>query len=779
MTDNVNIYSAPKPFSLLTPGRHPARTGDRFGVILDRKNSESPPEELLDAIRNSRIVAIDFETRGTDPTLPDNYIVGCGLAGDDFSVYIPISNGLIPYELLDVLRNHTGIIAHNWYFDGQWLEYSFPGHVRAHLCTYLTYKMLATEGWPGQKWSLKESQLDLLGWTETNEAGLDNWLVQNGHHKQNMAPLKGEMWRAPVEILGHYCILDADSTYLLYTRVLEPVLRKYPETSEYLTGPFMTLLQALIEQRLLGMVVDLDKMRNTAQEMRHKLAECDITIESLPEVQKAREDFFQEALRQFDETEPARYKKFDMGQEPVKYKKPRKSMEWEITLFTQWSIQHGLGTTSMAIVDADGESAVVHVNGTTQEVTQSWKGWKRKQDAGPIQSKNWENWAERRRVIVARENPDYQFNIRSGDQLRWLLFERLGFEPLDFTESGLPSVSTDVIGAYGVLGKALVERSELEKQLSYVDAYIELAAGRRTSTLHPSFRVPGTLTGRLSGREPNLQQMPKLKSVMGAIVARPGHVLVDLDFAALETVVAAELTRDKALMALYEDPKKQNDIYLFTGAHIEAFSAAILGCGYDPNKPTPEGLAAAKKLCKRERSICKTVVLAKQYGAGAKKIHKTLTMNGVDIALWEVEEICQAYDALYSGIKRFQKKLEDEYRVRGGYIMNGIGRPIGVHKDYVKDLFNRTCQSTGHDILVMYYDYVVTELRKNEIPFTPFIADFHDAVTIETPEQYGEEVARVMEYCVDLLNQRFGNSCPLRGKAVVGRNLAEVKEPER
>lgn len=564
-TGNVTIYAAPRPFSLLQPGRHPARVGEKHGLIIE---SSELPTELLSDIVNSRILAVDFETRGTDPTLPDNHIVGIGLAGDNFSVYVPLPDGGMPYELIDVLRNHKGIIAHNWYFDGQWLEHSYPGQVSAYLCTYMVYKMLATEGWPGQKWGLKDAQIELLGWTETNDIELSQWLVQNGYHKQNMAPLKGEMWRAPVDILGKYCILDADSTYLLYTLVLEPVLRKYPGTHEYLAGPYMHLLQQLITQRLKGMVVDLDAMRKTAADMRTKLDATDQSIDELPDVVLAMREFREARVQEFLATEPARYKKFDLGTEPVRYRK------------------------------SDGAQTV------------SWTKWNEKRERGPEQSKNWENWVERRKAIDAGENPDYQFNIRSGDQLRWLLFERLGYESLDSTESGLPSVSTDVLAAYGPLGKALVGRSELEKQLSYVDAYIELATTRPEHTLHPSFRVPGTLTGRLSGREPNLQQMPKLKSVMSAIVARPGHVLVDLDFKALETVVAAELTEDKSLLELYSDPNKQNDIYLFTGAHIDAFREAILATGYDPYNPTAEGMAAAKKACKRERGICKTVVLA-------------------------------------------------------------------------------------------------------------------------------------------------------------------------
>lgn len=167
-----------------------------------------------------------------------------------------------------------------------------------------------------------------------------------------------------------------------------------------------------------------------------------------------------------------------------------------------------------------------------------------------------------------------------------------------------------------------------------------------------------------------------------------------------------------------------------------------------------------------------------QYGAGARKIHKTLTMNDVDISLPEVQEIYDGYWNLYSGIRKYQKHLEQQWKLNKGFILNGMGRPIGVHADYTKDLFNRNVQSTGHDILVLYIHKVTQELRRIGIPYTPYIIDWHDAVTVEVPEEHGPDTARVLESVIDTMNQEMGTVCPLRGKAVIGRNLAEVKEPE-
>ncbi|MHA4801654.1 DNA polymerase, partial [Enterococcus faecium] len=176
----------------------------------------------------------------------------------------------------------------------------------------------------------------------------------------------------------------------------------------------------------------------------------------------------------------------------------------------------------------------------------------------------------------------------------------------------------------------------------------------------------------------NLQQMPKDKALMQCFRARPGHSLVQLDFAALEPTLLAEFSQDATLLDIYGPNAKPNqDIYLYIAAKIPALGKEIVKY-YNPDAPTAEGLAEAKKKCKRDRGIAKTVHLASAYGAGAPKIHETLSEGGVNISLAEVKQIHTDYWRLFRGVKRFETSLLSMHAATGGWIPNVLGRPICV-----------------------------------------------------------------------------------------------------
>ena len=357
-----------------------------------------------------------------------------------------------------------------------------------------------------------------------------------------------------------------------------------------------------------------------------------------------------------------------------------------------------------------------------------------------------------------------------------MFYDKLKVPAEIFTEGGEPAVSIKAMKKMGDLGAILVERADRTKALSYVDAYMELSEA--TGSMHPSFRCPGTVTGRLSGKDPNLQQMPKTKAMMDQFHARPGHVWVDLDFSALEPVVLTEFSQDENMMLIYGDGRPSNDIYLFVGAHIPGMGDKIRGVGYDPRNPTKEGLGRAKKECKHERSICKTVVLACQYGAGAKKVHQTLEEQNIFLDYWEVEKVHSGYWDLFAQVKDFERSLYFEWKRNKGYITNGLGRPMAIPERYQKDILNRFVQSTGHDILTMYIRILCDRVAAAGIPYKPIVIDFHDATTIEVPEEHGERTLQIFNEAMAELNNKLQGTIKLKGVPVIGRTLAEVKEPE-
>lgn len=176
-TPHLTTSTPPLPFALLRPGYHPARSPEFLYM------GEHYPT-IFSLLKKGGIVAIDFETRGTDATLEDNYVVGMGLASRDMRVYLHrIGNEREFDNFLFRALSLTQVkwIAHNVNFDGQWIFHKYEKHLNWYSCTYALYRHTATEGWPGQKWGLAEAELQLLNWKESNKMIVEEWLVENGY----------------------------------------------------------------------------------------------------------------------------------------------------------------------------------------------------------------------------------------------------------------------------------------------------------------------------------------------------------------------------------------------------------------------------------------------------------------------------------------------------------------------------------------------------------------------------------------------------------------------
>jgi hypothetical protein len=412
------------------------------------------------------------------------------------------------------------------------------------------------------------------------------------------------------------------------------------------------------------------------------------------------------------------------------------------------------------------------------KVSKTWENWVRNASkyTADVVSKNWLNWRDKYQAAMNGDDPDYRFNLQSGHHLAKLYYEKLGYPVRVLTEAGQPGTGIKALKHFGESGNLLIERSYIEKELGYIEDYIERTLEK--DTIHPSFRMPGTKTGRLSSNQPNLQQLPKSKAVMSLWRARPGNVFVDIDFAALESMVAAEMSGDPNLFELYGDGKPENDIHLFVAAQTPGLREAILATGYTPVNPAPGTVSKAKKECKKQRNITKTVVYACQFGAGVDKVLSTLENDDVFLSREEVEVIHGGYWKTFSRLKEYRWELEREWRKNRGYILNGMGRPMCVTEDYKHDLLNRCIQSTGHDILVRYVGIHTQLLTNMGIPWIPVILDLHDASTVEVPEECGALAAQAFLLALDALNQELGCTIKLKGVPTIGKTLADVKEPE-
>ena len=162
---------------------------------------------------------------------------------------------------------------------------------------------------------------------------------------------------------------------------------------------------------------------------------------------------------------------------------------------------------------------------------------------------------------------DLVFNPNSGPQLQRLLYEQMGLPVIDFTDTKQPATGADTIEklinhtqepAYKAILSALIHYGKVTKILStFIPAFergIDKADGRKY--LHGSFNLGGTVSGRLSSSDPNLQNLPS-GSTFGKVVkkcfqAPDGWVFAGADFNSLEDYISALTTKDPNKLAVYE-----------------------------------------------------------------------------------------------------------------------------------------------------------------------------------------------------------------------------------
>lgn len=718
------IVSTPRPYSVVNLADHPLHTW------------------LPSVIESGEPVVLDLETTGLHPR--SARVVGFALATSAGATYFHIGESGQAYAMFVQMcqefdLQQTPLVAHNVAFDSCFL----PASCRWVFCTYAAYKHLASEGYAGQKWDLKSAQVEMLGWSDKGDVELVEWLEAN-------KLTKADMWKAPKEILGKYCALDAESTWQLYNRVLLPTVERFKAYETYHRA-FLQLVWHVREMRMEGIHIDSKQLQAYNATLKTRIAEKRTAFLShpnvLPSIQEFNNHIFQEECLA---KEPARYKKADeLGAEPPKFKKDGGlSLNW-----TKWDQRRQ------------------EIEGREPEVSQNWIRWKEKHDG----------YTAALGSFIQQDSPKDLglFNPQSSKHKQWLFYEVLQYEAKVFTDNEdnpQPAVDEEALQGFGGEGALLISLNEDLKLQSMVESCLEKLDG---NWLRVGLKCPGTYTGRLGGSDGlNVQNVPKDEGYLKCWTPPPGHKLLILDFASLEPHVLAAASQDPTLMRIYGPESSGWDcIYLSVGSQLGGeVERRIRATGYDPLCNTKEIVAHAKKDAKDARQVAKVIHLAASYGARPRKIAQTLQLNGMDISLEQAEDMYNKYWALFAKVKQYEQFLQAQWERNDGWILNPIGRPLAVAQDYLRDVVNRSIQSGGHDCFVLYLDLLSGMLVQRGVDYRPYIWDLHDAVMLTVPEWQVETAVRVMDHeAMDELNRILNGKVKLKGETNVVDSWAADK----
>ncbi len=337
-----------------------------------------------------------------------------------------------------------------------------------------------------------------------------------------------------------------------------------------------------------------------------------------------------------------------------------------------------------------------------------------------------------------------EFNIASTKQLQEVLFTQLNLPKGKKTKTGYSTdtnVLQDLAELHPVPKKILEYRTMAKLKSTYVDALPLLADTQ--NKIHTSFVQTGTATGRLSSRDPNLQNIPIREEagrrIRSAFVASPGRTFVSADYAQIELVILAHLSGDKNLCKAFID-----------GTDVHRATAALIFNVKDED------------VTQEQRRTAKTINFGVMYGMSAFRLS-----NELGIPRATASEFIEAYFATYSGIQNFMHETIAKVE-QTGYVETLMG-----HRRYIPTItsknkmekagaeriaINTPIQGTAADI-VKKAMLAVTKALKEEVPSAKMLLQVHDELISECDEKDASLVEtiykREMEKAVDL-------SIPLR-----------------
>lgn len=198
------------------------------------------------------------------------------------------------------------------------------------------------------------------------------------------------------------------------------------------------------------------------------------------------------------------------------------------------------------ILEADRDSATTRIQANPiiqQYIYQKNEDW--------VIEKN--NTLKKKRVTI--DDAKEEFNPGSGQQLQEVLFKQLGLPVIDLTKSKQPATGKDTLKALKhhttdpnviSLLDALIDFSNVDIILNTFITAMENAALGSDGWyyLFGNFNLGGTVSGRLSSSNPNLQNLPSTGSKYAKVIkscfqAPPGWLFCGLDFSSLITRRAA------------------------------------------------------------------------------------------------------------------------------------------------------------------------------------------------------------------------------------------------
>ena len=352
-----------------------------------------------------------------------------------------------------------------------------------------------------------------------------------------------------------------------------------------------------------------------------------------------------------------------------------------------------------------------------------------------------------------------KFNPASPKQIQAILFDKHNLPVLKKTPKGDPSTSEEVLSElaneYELPRMILFYRGLAKLKNTYTDK-LPLMISPIDHRIHTNYNQIGTITGRLSSNDPNLQNIPvrneEGRRIRQAFIAPKGCKIISADYSQIELRIMAHLSQDESLLNAFAHDK---DIHRVTAGEI-------LG-------------KAESEVTNEERRRAKAVNFGLIYGMSAFGLSKQ-----INIPRKEAQFYIDRYFERYPGVQQYMEQTR-QLAAEQGYVETLSGRRLylpkirstnGIEKRGAeRAAINAPMQGTAADIIKTAMIKMSEWIKNQSADNIKMVMQVHDELVFEVKdafvEQYCTEIKKIMENCYQL-------SVPLKVDVGIGNNWDEA-----
>lgn len=353
-------------------------------------------------------------------------------------------------------------------------------------------------------------------------------------------------------------------------------------------------------------------------------------------------------------------------------------------------------------------------------------------------------WQAEKNVVILEKymlqfTKQKSLNFNSPAQVGVWLFNELKLPVIERTKTNAPSTKESVLFQLAEKHQAVQALLKYRKWAKFLSTYLNPwhQSQDSRSRIHPTYRLTGTVTGRLSSAEPNLQQVPRdpfIRSIIGSI---PGWRFMEADYSQVELRLGAMLANEKTMLRILEE-------------------------GQDLHDNTAMSILSKKRGCevteitKDERVIWgKHPNFGLMFSMKPDKYKDYCMNNGIEITLREAEDTYNQFHKTYPGLKRWHERVIRVARAER-QVTTAIGRvrhlPDIVSQHYParteaeRQAINSVVQGLATDICLTAAVRLDRELDRNR---ARVVGSVHDALLFEVKDghalEIGKQVQEMME----------------------------------